>query len=136
VGEAVSSGGGGGGSGEQQQQQVAAPSWDAPPMRVRFYDWQASVDALPPGDRAALAAARGVPASAADSQPGGSIDVGSNEAGAPGLGADESFDVVIGTDVLYEWWVCGTGRQEVLRAGAGEGEGVWGVALWAATAHL
>ncbi|KAL4425856.1 hypothetical protein ABPG75_009872 [Micractinium tetrahymenae] len=81
----------------------AAP-WDvaSPPMRVRYYDWQDSFSQLESEERAALLGAPGVPRTAAVA-PGASIDTASNDSGAPGLGAEERFDVVIGTDIMYEW---------------------------------
>ena len=96
-------------SSSKQHGGSGAQSWDAPPMHIRFFDWQRDVDALQPGERAALAAAPGVPASTA-SPPGGSIETpssgggsGSGGGGAPDLGPGDSFDVVLGTDILYEW---------------------------------
>ncbi|PRW59248.1 Nicotinamide N-methyltransferase-like [Chlorella sorokiniana] len=100
---AEAAGRGGSGSGDQQQQrQQATAAWDAGAMHVRFHDWQHDVDCLSEDERAALAATPGVPAST-EVPPGASIDTASNECGAPGMDAEEQFDVVIGTDILYEW---------------------------------
>lgn len=91
----------GSGGGQQQRQQGSA-AWDAGAMHVRFHDWQHDVDSLSESERAALAATPGVPATT-EIAPGASIDTASNECGAPGIDAQERFDVVIGTDILYEW---------------------------------
>ncbi len=81
-----------------------AASWDAttPPMRIRYYDWQDSFAQLGTEERAALLEVPGVPRTAAVA-PGASIDTASNDSGAPGLDASEQFDVIIGTDIMYEW---------------------------------
>lgn len=95
-----------GGQRQQQQQQgkeQQQAAWDAPPMRICFHDWQDDVDRLSPSERAALAAVPGMPATTAV-PPGASIETPSGSgSGAPGLGAEETFDVVVGTDILYEW---------------------------------
>ena len=104
---AEASGRGGSGSGndaQQRQQPGDTAAWDAGAMHVRFHDWQHDVDCLSESERAALAATPGVPATT-EVPPGASIDTASNECGAPGMDAQEQFDVVIGTDILYEWWV-------------------------------
>lgn len=90
-------------------------SWDAAPMHARFYDWQESVLQLGEGERAALAAATSASGAdaAAAAAPGGSIDTGSNESGAPGMDAEEQYEVIIGTDVMYE---CGSQRCHGLLA--------------------
>jgi hypothetical protein len=92
------------GSGGASNDSGVEAAWDAPPMHVRFYDWQHSYDRLSEQDRADLAGipgiAEGVAAAAA---PGATIDRGGNECGAPGMPAEERFDVVVGTDILYEW---------------------------------
>lgn len=107
VGEAL--GGSGRGAAELSGaagQAIADPSasWDvaSPCMRIRYYDWQDSFAELDDAERAALLRVPGVPQSAAVA-PGASIDTASNDSGAPGLGTAEQFDIIIGTDILYEW---------------------------------
>lgn len=82
----------------------AAESWDVatPPMRIRYYDWQSSFARLGDEERAALLGVPGVPRTAVVA-PGDSIDTASNEGRAPELGAAEQYDVIIGTDIMYEW---------------------------------
>lgn len=91
-----------GGAAEAGAAAAGAAPWDAPPMHVRFYDWQDELAALSPGERAALEATPGMPAASA-LPPGGSIDVGSNDSGVPGLEAGQTYEFIIGTDILYEW---------------------------------
>jgi hypothetical protein len=95
------------GNGSSGWQSPENASWDAGPMHARFYDWQESVLQLGEGERAALAAATSASGAdaAAAAAPGGSIDTGSNESGAPGMDAEEQYEVIIGTDVMYE---CGS----------------------------
>ena len=87
----------------------SSASWDAPPMHVRFYDWQESVAALgqQEHERQALAAVAAAAAAAAggggDVDGGGSIDHASNDSGCPSMDTTELYDAVIGTDILYEW---------------------------------
>ena len=103
--EASGRGGSGSGNDTQQRQQAGdTAAWDAGAMHVRFHDWQHDVDCLSESEHVALAATPGVPATT-EVPPGASIDTASNECGAPGIDAQEQFDVVIGTDILYEWWV-------------------------------
>ena len=92
------------GAGSTQQQQRQAAAWDAPPMHIRFYDWQDSVAQLSEQEQEELAGVAGVAEGvAAAAAPGATIDTASNHGGAPDMDAKEQFEVVIGTDVLYEW---------------------------------
>ncbi len=100
--EASGRGGGGGGEERQRQQQQGEAAWDAGALHVRFHDWAHDVDCLSDSEREALASTPGVPAST-EAPPGASIDTASNECGAPSIDGDEQFDVLIGTDILYEW---------------------------------
>ena len=103
LGEAAGSGGEQQGPEQGAAAHAACDSWDAPPMFVRYYDWQDSVDALPLGERAALLAALAAVPACTTAPPGGTIDVASNAVGAPALGEQERYDFILGTDVLYEW---------------------------------
>lgn len=82
-----------------------ATAWDAPPsMCARFYDWKDSMGCLSEAERAALAAIPGLAEGlAAAGAPGGIIDTGSNHSDIPALDDAARFEVVLGTDVLYEW---------------------------------
>lgn len=87
------------GGGGQRAEQL---SWEAGNVEIRFVDWRDSVAALK-GDGAAEGTAHSEGKASAIKLSHYALDGPSTRSAAPGLGLEERFDVIIGTDVLYEW---------------------------------
>eukprot|EP00887_Chlorella_sp_A99_P004659 scaffold4.g4659.t1 len=81
---------------------AVAPSserpWEAGAMAVRFLDW---TDSLEQVGEAAPRLGRAIAAASHTSLD--SLDRASNESRAPRVDPGERFDLLLGTDVLYEW---------------------------------
>jgi SAM-dependent methyltransferase len=132
----------GGGSGIEGEEGADPIEWEAGPAKVRFMDWNDSLMALPQAERARLVTAPppddDLPSrSSLKDTIGGDDDDDGNGNGngngggisdgpcaldgpstrgmVPSLDEHDTFDVILGTDILYEWPMAASVAAALLR---------------------